>query len=181
MRTAIGSDPSDKSFLAVNAVVSLAAVASIGWILLLREPAGDAHALSFMPAVNATMNALATAFLLGGYAAIRRKKRDVHRALMLSALGASAIFLVGYLVYHWAHGDTRYPEDGALRVPYLVILVTHVVGSIVCFPLVLTTFWLALRDDFARHRKLAKLTFPLWLYVSATGVVVFLMLRSAGV
>src|SRR5687768_5363264 len=122
MTAATAPASTDRGFFAVNAVVSLVAVDVIGWIVMVREPAGDTHALAFMPAVNATMNALATAFLVGGYAAIRRKKRDLHRALMLSAFGASAIFLVGYLVYHWSHGDTRYPEGAALRTPYLAIL-----------------------------------------------------------
>jgi putative membrane protein len=171
--------PSDRVFLLLNALVSVLAVAVIGWILVVREPAGDPHALAFMPAVNATLNALATAFLLAGYLAIRRQNRTLHRALMLSALGASTLFLVGYLAYHWAHGDTRYPEGGALRGPYLLILATHVLGSIACLPMVLATFTLALRDRFATHRRLARFTLPLWLYVSATGVVVFLMLRSA--
>lgn len=171
---------SDRTFFALNAAVSLFAVAVIGWILLGREPSDDTRALSFMPAVNATMNALATAFLVAGYAAIRRGKRTLHRALMLSAFGASAVFLVGYLAYHWAHGDTRYPADGALRTPYLAILATHVLGSIACLPMVLATFYFALRERFATHRRLARFTLPLWLYVSATGVVVFLMLRAAG-
>lgn len=172
-------ESSDRAFLALNAVVSLVAVAVIAWILVVREPSGDEHALAFMPAVNATMNALATAFLVAGYLAIRRKKRTTHRALMLSALCASAIFLVGYLAYHWTHGDTRYPEDGVWRGPYLAILATHVVGSILCLPMVLATFYLALRERFATHRRLARFTLPLWLYVSVTGVVVFLMLRAA--
>ena len=175
----IAPAPNDRAFYAVNAVVSAVAVAVIGWILVVREPGGDAGSLAFMPAVNATMNALAAAFLVAGYVAIRQKRRSLHRALMLSAFGASTIFLVGYLAYHWAHGDTRYPEDGALRIPYLAILATHVVGSILCLPLVLTTFYFALRERFATHRRLARFTLPLWLYVSATGVVVFLMLRAA--
>lgn len=171
--------PSDRAFLALNGAVSVVAVSVIAWILVVREPVGDGGALAFMPAVNATMNALATAFLVAGYLAIRRQKRALHRALMLSALGASAIFLVGYLAYHWVHGDTRYPEGAALRGPYLAILATHVVGSILCLPMVLATFYLALRDRFATHRRLARFTLPLWLYVSATGVVVFLLLRAA--
>lgn len=174
---ALSTEPRDRTFFVVNAVVSLVAVAVIGWILMVREPAGDTHALAFMPAVNATMNALATAFLVAGYGAIRRKKRDLHRALMLSAFGASAIFLVGYLVYHWSHGDTRYPADAPLRLPYLAILFTHVLGSIACLPMVLATFYFALRDRVTTHRKLAKVTLPLWLYVSVTGVLVFAMLK----
>lgn len=171
---------SDRAFHLANAAISLVAVALLGWILVLREPAGDTHALAFMPAVNATMNAIAASCLGAGWLAIRRGKRDLHRALMLSALGASALFLAGYLAYHWVHGDTRYPEDaGAMRAVYLAVLASHVLLSIVVFPMILATFGFALRGRFATHRKLARWTLPLWLYVSVTGVAVFLMLRTA--
>ncbi|UJR78547.1 DUF420 domain-containing protein [Sandaracinus amylolyticus] len=170
---------SDRAFYLANAAISLAAVALLGWILVLREPAGDTGALAFMPAVNATMNGIAASCLAAGWIAIKRGKRDLHRALMLSAFGASAVFLVGYLVYHWVHGDTRYPEGAPLRGLYLGVLASHVVLSIVVFPMILATFWFALRNRFATHRKLARWTLPIWLYVSVTGVAVFLMLRLA--
>jgi putative membrane protein len=176
-----GSSPasSDRAFYVANALISAAAVALLGWILVLRQPEGDSSALAFMPAVNATMNGLAASFLVAGWLAIRNGKRDLHRALMLSAFGASAVFLVGYLVYHWVHGDTRYPADAPFRGLYLAVLASHVLLSIAVFPMILATFWFALRDRFATHRKLARWTLPIWLYVSVTGVAVFLMLRYA--
>lgn len=170
---------SDRAFHLANAAISLVALALLTWILILREPSGDSSALAFMPAVNATMNALASSFLVAGWVAIRRGKRELHRALMLSAFGASALFLVGYLVYHWVHGDTRYPADAPLRGLYLAVLASHVLLSIVALPMVLATFGLALRGRLEKHRKLARWTLPIWLYVSATGVAVFLMLRTA--
>ena len=170
---------SDRAVYLANAANSAAAVALLGWILVLREPAGDTTALAFMPAINATMNAIAASCLVAGWLAIRRGKRDLHRALMLSALGASAIFLVGYLVYHWVHGDTRYPVGAPFRGAYLAILASHVVLSIAVFPMILATFWFALRDRLVTHKKLARWTLPIWLYVSVTGVAVFLMLRTA--
>lgn len=169
----------DRAFHLANAAVSLVAVGLLGWILVLREPVGDTAALAFMPAVNATMNAIAASCLVAGWLAIRRGKRELHRALMLSALGASAIFLVGYLAYHWVHGDTRYPADAPLRAVYLAVLASHVLLSIVVFPMILATFWFALRGRLVTHRKLARWTLPIWLYVSVTGVAVFLMLRTA--
>lgn len=174
------SSPStERNFYAGIAVASVLAVGLLGWILILREPPpGDSAALAFMPAINAAMNALSASCLVMGFFAIRAKKIAVHRALMLSALGFSAIFLVGYLAYHFVHGDTRYPEGAPLRGPYLALLASHVILSIVCFPMVLATFGLALRNQIARHRRLAKWTLPIWLYVSVTGVAVFLMLRS---
>lgn len=179
MPLASSSPTSDRSFYIANALISAAAVFVLGWILMWREPAGDAHGLAFMPAVNATMNATAASCLIAGFIAIRRKKRELHRRLMLTALGASAIFLIGYLVYHWFHGDTLYPADAPWRTAYLVVLASHVVLSIIVFPMIIATFWFAFSRRFDRHRKLARVTLPMWLYVSVTGVVVFLMLRSA--
>lgn len=169
----------DRAFYLANAAISAVAVGLLGWILVLREPAGDTAALAFMPAVNAAMNAAAASCLVAGWLAIRRGKRDLHRALMLSALGASAIFLVGYLAYHWVHGDTRYPADAPLRGLYLAVLASHVLLSIAVFPMILATFWFALRGRLVTHKKLARWTLPIWLYVSLTGVAVFLMLRTA--
>lgn len=177
----IPSTGSDRAFHVLNALVSVAALAVIGWILVVREPAGDAHALRFLPALNATMNALAASCLFAGWLAIRRKRRALHRGLMLAALGASTLFLAGYLTYHWAHGDTRYPADAPGRGAYLAVLAVHVIGSIACLPMVLSTLAFALRGRFASHRRLARVTLPLWLAVSVTGVAVFLMLRTAGV
>lgn len=174
------SPSAERSFYLAVAVVSVLAVALLGWILVLRDPpASDTASLAFMPAVNASMNALSASCLVLGGIAIRQRKITLHRGLMLSALAFSALFLVGYLAYHFAHGDTHYPEGAPFRTAYLAMLASHVVLSIVCFPMVLLTFGLALRNQLARHRKIAKWTLPLWLYVSVTGVLVFLMLRTA--
>jgi putative membrane protein len=179
---ALPSPPaSDRALIVPVAAVSVVAVALLGWILVLREPpAGDAAALAFMPAVNAAMNALSASCVVLGVVAIKTARRELHRRLMLSALAFSALFLVGYLAYHFVHGDTRYPMDAPLRGAYLALLASHVILSIVALPMVLATFALGLRSSFARHKKLARWTFPIWLYVSVSGVFVFLMLRSAG-
>jgi putative membrane protein len=170
---------SDRAFLLANAVVSAVAVAVLGWILVLREPGGDAGALAFMPAVNATLNGLSASCLVAGWLAVRSRRLALHRALMLSAFGCSAVFLVGYLTYHFVHGDTRFPEENPLRGLYLGVLGSHVVLSIAALPMILTTFWFSLTGQIARHRRIARWTLPIWLYVSVTGVVVFLMLRAA--
>jgi putative membrane protein len=174
------TDPGrERLYRAVNAVVSVAALALLSWLLLLRSPAQGTASLAFMPAVNASFNALSATCIVLGLLAIRAKRPTVHRALMLSALVSSALFLAGYLVYHYVHGDTPYPAGAPFRGLYLGILLSHVVLSTVAFPMVLWTFSLALRGQIARHRRFAKWTYPVWLYVSATGVVVFLMLRAA--
>jgi putative membrane protein len=167
----------DRSFWIFNATVSTAAVGFLGWLLLVRESGGTAAGLSFMPAVNATLNAASATLLLFGLRAIRSGRRELHKRLMVSAFAASAVFLVGYVIYHYAHGDTRYHGVGPIRLLYFGILITHVVLSIMMLPMILTTLYLATRGRFAAHKRLARWTLPIWLYVSITGVVIFLMLR----
>ena len=170
-------EQSDRSFWIFNAAISSAAVVFLGWLLLVRDGGGVNADLSFMPAVNASLNATAVALLLSGLAAIRNGKRELHKRLMVSAFAASAVFLVGYVLYHYAHGDTRFEGAGTIRIVYFTILITHVLLSIVMLPMILTTFYLAARERFAAHKKLARWTLPIWLYVSVTGVVIYFMLR----
>ena len=159
-----------------NAVVSTAAIGFLGWLLLVRESGGVNADLSFMPGVNAALNATSATLLVLGLAAIRSGRREVHKRLMVSAFAASAVFLVGYVLYHYAHGDTQYQGQGAIRVVYFTVLISHVLLSIVMLPMILGTFYLATRERFATHKKLARWTLPIWLYVSVTGVVVYWML-----
>lgn len=136
--------------------------------------------LSVLPAVNACLNLSATVLLLCGFAAVKRGRRDVHRAFMLGALGVSVLFLVSYLTYHATHGDTKYPADAPLRIPYLVVLASHVLLSAVLPFFVAVVVYRAARGRFERHKKLARVALPIWLYVSVTGVLVFVMLRASG-
>lgn len=168
----------ERTFFAWNAAVSAAAVGLI-WYLLGRDRGpGGAVDLSFMPAVNATCNALASCCLVAGYLAIRRKAIQVHRLCMVSALALSAVFLVGYLSYHYVHGDTKYPGTGTLRTIYLLVLASHILLSITVLPGALTAVYLAQTRQFERHRRWNRVFLPIWLYVSVTGVVIFLMLRG---
>ena len=167
----------DRSFWVFNAVVSVAAVGFLGWLLLVREGGGVNADLSFMPAVNAALNACSATLLVLGLVAIRSGRRELHKRLMVSAFAASAVFLVGYVLYHYAHGDTQYQGEGAVRVVYFTILITHVLLSIVMLPMILTTFYLAAKERFAAHKKLARWTLPIWLYVSITGVTIYFMRR----
>jgi putative membrane protein len=169
----------NRQLAAAVSIVSLIAASALAWILYLHEPTGDRAALAFMPAVNAVFNTLSAACITLGVVAIKGKRPTLHRGLMIGALSSSALFLVGYIAYHYVHGDTRYPEGAPLRGVYLAILASHVLLSLVALPVVLATAWLGLTSSFARHKKIARYTVPLWLYVSVTGVVVFVMLRSA--
>ncbi len=170
-------DQSDRSFWVFNAVVSTSAVSFLGWLLFVREGGGVHADLSFMPGVNAALNATSATLLLLGFAAIRSGRREVHKRLMVSAFAASAVFLVGYVLYHYAHGDTQYQGAGAIRTVYFTILITHVLLSIAMLPMILTTFYFASRERFSSHKRLARWTLPIWLYVSVTGVVIYFMLR----
>jgi putative membrane protein len=170
-------DQSDQSFWIFNAAVSTAAVGFLAWLLLVREGDGVNGDLAFLPAVNAVLNGTAATLLAFGLAAIRRGRREVHKRLMVSAFAASVVFLVGYVLYHYAHGDTQFEGLGVVRTVYFTVLITHVVLSIVMLPMILATFYLAARERFTAHRRLARWTLPIWLYVSVTGVVIYFMLR----
>lgn len=133
----------------------------------------DVHNL---PAVNASLNALATVLLLAGYRAIRSGQRETHKKIMLTAFGVSIVFLVCYLVYHAQVGSVAYQKQGAIRYVYYTILLTHVLLAATVPVLAVLTLWRAFQERFDKHRKIAKITFPIWLYVSVTGVIVYLML-----
>jgi uncharacterized membrane protein YozB (DUF420 family) len=129
-----------------------------------------------LPALNATLNATSAVLLLTGYYFIRAGQRDRHRACMLSALAVSAAFLTSYVVYHAQVGSVPFQKTGPIRAVYFTILITHVVLAVAIVPLALVTVSRALASRFDRHRRVARWTLPLWLYVSVTGVVVYLML-----
>lgn len=132
--------------------------------------------MTILPSVNAALNSVCTAFLLAGYFFIRRNNVSAHRACMVAALTTSALFLISYLTYHFNHGATGFKGTGWVRPLYFAILITHTVLAALIVPFVLVTLYRALRNDFARHRRVARWTLPMWLYVSVTGVVVYLML-----
>lgn len=129
-----------------------------------------------LPTVNATLNATSAVLLFSGWRAIRARRVGLHRTLMLAAFGVSALFLACYLTRFALTGVHRFPGDGALKAAYLGILATHTVLAAITAPLVLRTIWLSLHDRFAAHRRIARWTFPVWMYVSVTGVVVYVML-----
>ena len=129
-----------------------------------------------LPALNATLNGIATILLVTGYVLIRRGHRALHQRCMIAALVASTAFLVSYLVYHYHVGSRPFPGHGASRVAYLAILFTHIPLAALIVPLALVTAFRGLRSQFDRHVKIARWTLPLWLYVSVTGVVIYVML-----
>lgn len=131
---------------------------------------------TLLPTVNATLNGMATVCLLAGWRFVRTGRIDQHRAAMIAALSCSILFLISYLVYHYQVGSRPFTGTGILRPIYFFILITHVVLAAAIVPLVLMTVTRAFRGQFPRHRAIARWTLPLWLYVSITGVVVYVML-----
>ena len=132
--------------------------------------------LSDLPALNASLNATAAVLLLIGYTLIRNGRIRQHRAVMISAFIVSSLFLISYLIYHANVGSKPFPRHGPIRAVYFTILLTHVVLAAAVVPLVLITLTRGLRGRFDRHVAIARWTFPIWLYVSVTGVIVYLML-----
>jgi len=132
-----------------------------------------------LPAINATLNGVSAVLLLCGYAAIRSGRRETHRRFMIAAFVTSSAFLACYLYYHLAVArgrPTRFNAEGLARGAYLALLLSHTILAAVNLPMVLRTLWHARREDWVRHRRLARWTFPVWLYVSVTGVVVYWVL-----
>ncbi len=132
--------------------------------------------LSDLPTLNATLNGISFAILLTGYYFIRQGKIIAHKTCMLSALAASILFLTSYLVYHYNVGSVRFTKEGWIRPVYFTILISHTVLAVAVVPLAVITLYRAWKEKFTRHVKIARWTLPIWLYVSVTGVIIYLML-----
>jgi putative membrane protein len=131
---------------------------------------------TILPTVNATLNGISGVFLLVGYVLIRRRQITAHRNAMLGAFGSSTLFLISYLIYHAQAGSRPFTGQGAIRYVYFVILISHVILAAAILPMAISTLSRGLRGRYADHKRIAKWTFPTWMYVSITGVIVYLML-----
>jgi putative membrane protein len=162
------------------AIVALSAVIAsfLIWLIYFKGRIAAPDWVATLPAANATFNSLSALCLVMGYVNIRRRNPVVHKRWMLTATVFSALFLVSYITYHFFHGDTHFPGQGLIRPLYFFILITHIGLSMVALPLILATLWYSLTGRFQFHRRIARWTFPIWLYVSVTGVVVFFILRA---
>ena len=159
-------------------VVSVGILLFLIWLIYFKEPVtvSNISFISYLPKANAIFNSLSAFCLLAGYQAIRKRIRDLHLKFMLSALTFSFLFLVSYLIYHTFQGDTLYEGEGLMRVFYFFILISHILLSAVVLPMILITVYFAATGNFAKHPKIARITLPLWLYVSVTGVMIYLIL-----
>jgi len=135
--------------------------------------------VSFLPAVNASLNGVCAVLLATGYTLIRRRKIAAHKACMASAVACSALFLASYIDFHLHAGVIRFGGHGWIRPVYFTLLISHTILAVVIIPLILVTLWRALHERFERHRAIARWTLPLWMYVSVTGVVIYFLLYRA--
>jgi putative membrane protein len=170
---------STRPAIAAILAISAAATLFLFWLIYIHPAAASSAQYAFLPALNALLNGLSATALAIGYTFIRARRIPAHRAAMMTAFGFSTLFLVSYILHHALHGDVRYPAHAALRSLYLPLLASHIVLAVVALPLVLVTFFFSLTGRIREHRRVARWTFPLWLYVSITGVVTYILLRLA--
>jgi len=168
--------------LPVAGIIAVSAVATLFlfWLIYVH-PAADATAThyTFLPNLNALLNGLSALALLIGFYFIKQRRIAAHRASMITAFVFSSLFLISYIANHALHGDQKYPVHDTIYHIYIPLLISHIVLAIVALPIVLITFYLSLSGRIPAHRRLARITFPLWLYVSVTGVIVRIMLVAA--
>ena len=167
----------------VIGVLSAAVVAFLFWLIYFKPAQGhSSKIIAALPALNAALNALSAIFLITGYRAVRRKNFRRHITFMLAAVTSSALFFISYVTYHNFHGDTKFTPSasaaaGGVRPIYFFILISHICLSAIVVPMILTTLYLSFSARLAAHRRLARWTLPIWLYVSVTGVLIFLILK----
>ena len=177
--TNTGAPTGTRTAIWVILAVSVVATAFLFWLIYIHPAAASSAQYAFLPALNAMFNGLSAVALLIGYTFIKARRIAAHRAAMITAFGFSTLFLVGYILHHALHGDVRYPVHAPLRSIYLSLLASHIILAVVALPLILVTLFFSLSGRIPQHRRVARWTFPLWLYVSITGVVTWAMLRMA--
>ena len=159
-------------------VLTLLIIAFLLWILFSKNNSENIIPWTVhLPLVNTIFNALTAFFLITGFLAIKRRQIKRHIRMMCSAAITAFLFLIGYIFYHYGHGETAFLGEGWIRPVYFFILISHIILSAVQLPLILITYFFALTKRFSYHKKIVKYTFPIWLYVSLTGVVIFTLLK----
>ena len=171
---------SDKTVFGVIGLISASVLGFLFWLIYFKTAAevDSVGWVNYLPALNAFLNAITATLLISGYMAIKRNNLWLHKTLMISATLTSVCFLVSYIAYHHYHGDTKFLAIGLIRPIYFSILISHILLSIVQVPLILMTLYLAYVKNFTRHKTVARITFPIWLYVSVTGLLIFVILKS---
>jgi len=166
----------DRVALAVVATVSLGVVGIVATLILGKGPQQSTGEVSALPALNAFLNATSAVLLIVGYLCIRSRRVVAHRSFMVGAFAVSVLFLLSYVAYHYGFGSRTFAGQGWVRLVYFPLLISHIVLAAAIVPLALLTIYRAWHGEFERHRRVARWTLPLWLYVSVTGVIVYWML-----
>ncbi|MBY0486306.1 MAG: DUF420 domain-containing protein [Flavobacteriaceae bacterium] len=168
----------EKKFKTPIIIVSLLIpiVVALLFSVKLKDFGIEVEPLSFLPPIYASINGITALLLIFAVLAIKNGNRSLHERLMTSAIACSIVFLVMYVAYHMTSESTKFGGEGIIKYVYFFILITHIALSVIIIPLVLFTYVRALSEQFDRHKKLARITFPLWLYVAVTGVIVYLMI-----
>ena len=169
------------SVLSFIVLLSIAVFVFLTWFIYFKARSSFHNPLiDKLPLLNCVLNGLSAICLSAGVIAIKQKNEERHKKFMLSAFLFSAIFLVSYLVYHNVHGDTKFLTHGIVRPIYFFILISHILLTVVGLPLILSSFYLALSNQFPIHKKVSRWTFPIWLYISVTGVLIYVFLKCFG-
>lgn len=164
--------------IVVILLISVAALGFLVWLIYFKGGSDySSNLITSLPALNALLNSTSAVLLLFGYQAIRKRNFSRHMKFNLTAFVTSTFFLISYVIYHNFHGSTPFTGQGFVRPIYFFILISHIILSAVVMPMVLTSFYLAFAGKLKLHRKVSKVTLPVWLYVSVTGVLVFFLLR----
>jgi len=159
-------------------ILSATAIAFLIWLIYFNSPMQyTSQYVTYLPALNATLNGLSALCLLLGLSAILKKNKAQHKKWMLTALTFSTLFLISYIIYHSLHGDTKFLGLGMIRPIYFFFLITHIILSISALPMILITVYFSLRGNFSSHKIIARVTWPIWMYVSVTGVLIFCLLK----
>lgn len=164
----------NKWIVALSIIIPLAVAGLFG--INLRNLGFNVEPLTFLPPIYATVNGLTAVVLIIAVTAIKNKKIKLHENLMKTAIALSVSFLLMYIAYHMTSDSTKFGGEGTIKYVYYFILITHIILSIAVIPFVLITYVRAITQNFERHKKIARITFPLWLYVAITGVVVYIMI-----
>jgi putative membrane protein len=167
------NDKAAKWFIGVVSAIVFLAVVALKNIALDLNPPFDIHIFA---RINAVINSLVSILLVAGLWAVKSRKYELHKRIMLTAITLSVLFLVSYICHHLLAGDTRFGGQGSIRLIYFFILITHIILAAVILPFILFTSYRAMVSEWPAHRKIARITWPIWLYVSVTGVVVYLMI-----
>jgi putative membrane protein len=165
--------------IGVILLISVVAFGFLIWLIYFKGGSDySSNLITSLPALNALLNSTSTVLLLFGYNAIRQRDFKKHMKYNLTAFVTSSLFLISYVIYHNFHGSTPFTGQGIIRPVYFFILISHIILSALVVPMILTSFYLAFAGKLKLHRKVSKVTLPVWLYVSVTGVVIFFILRA---